>query len=66
MCVCFRYRKGDDPADWVIVDTKTGKITTSKIIDRESSFVKDNIYKTTILAVDNGMTYRSIYYGCQS
>ncbi|XP_074499918.1 cadherin-like protein 26 [Sebastes fasciatus] len=50
----FVYRKGDDPADWVIVDTKTGKITTSKIIDRESSFVKDNIYKTTILAVDNG------------
>ncbi|XP_049920197.1 cadherin-2A-like [Epinephelus moara] len=48
------YRKGDDPAGWITVDTKTGKITTTKIIDRESSFVKNNIYTVTILAVDNG------------
>ncbi|TDH10364.1 hypothetical protein EPR50_G00074270 [Perca flavescens] len=48
------YRKGNDPADWVTVDPKTGKITTSKIIDRESSFVKDNIYNVTICAVDHG------------
>ncbi|XP_078026023.1 cadherin-like protein 26 isoform X1 [Epinephelus lanceolatus] len=48
------YRKGDDPAGWITVDTKTGKITTTKIIDRESSYVKNNIYTVTILAVDNG------------
>ncbi|XP_068997580.1 cadherin-like protein 26 isoform X1 [Embiotoca jacksoni] len=48
------YKKGEDPADWITVDSKTGKVTTSKIIDRESSFVKDSIYLVTIHAVDNG------------
>ncbi|KAM7405019.1 hypothetical protein PAMP_012310 [Pampus punctatissimus] len=48
------YKKGEDPANWVIVDSVTGKITTSKILDRESSFVKDNIYKVTVYASNNG------------
>ncbi|KAM9350587.1 cadherin-like protein 26 isoform 2-T2 [Symphorus nematophorus] len=51
----FEYRIGDDPADWITVDPVTGKITTSKSVDRESPFVKDNIYKVTIYAVDNGI-----------
>ncbi|XP_059189063.1 cadherin-like protein 26 [Centropristis striata] len=48
------YAMGDDPASWVTVDSKTGKITTKDIIDRESSFVKKGLYNVTILAVDNG------------
>ncbi|KAM4562238.1 cadherin-like protein 26 isoform 2-T3 [Odontesthes bonariensis] len=48
------YIKGEDPADWVTVDPETGKITTSKIPDRESTFVKDDIYLVTVYAVDNG------------
>lgn len=59
--VCFRYRKGEDPADWVTVDPVTGAITTSKSVDRESHFVKGNIYNVTVYAVDNGMTRRSFY-----
>ncbi|XP_076023055.1 desmocollin 2-like protein [Genypterus blacodes] len=50
-----KYRKGEDPADWVTVDPKTGKVTTSKVLDRESSFVKNNVYKATVYAVDNGL-----------
>lgn len=54
--VCLRYMIGEDPADWVTVDPVTGEITTSKILDRESAFVKDSIYTITVYAVDNGMT----------
>ncbi|XP_070696074.1 cadherin-like protein 26 [Pempheris klunzingeri] len=50
----LRYKKGDDPADWVTVDPVTGEVTTSKEVDRESPFVKDNIYTVTIHAVDDG------------
>ncbi|XP_068454267.1 cadherin-like protein 26 [Clinocottus analis] len=50
----FVYKKGHDPDDWVAVDPATGKITTTKLIDRESTFVKDNVYMVTVLAVDNG------------
>ncbi|XP_042347606.1 cadherin-like protein 26 [Plectropomus leopardus] len=48
------YKKGHDPAGWVKVVYKTGEVSTTKIIDRESSFVKDSIYKVTIYAIDNG------------
>ncbi|XP_034393782.1 cadherin-13-like [Cyclopterus lumpus] len=48
------YKKRDDPADWVAVDAETGKITTTKLIDRESTFVKDNVYTVTLWAVDDG------------
>ncbi len=57
----FSYSIGEDPADWVTVDKVTGKVTTSKAVDRESPYVKDNIYNVTIYAVDNGMTRSYIY-----
>ncbi|XP_041654575.1 B-cadherin-like [Cheilinus undulatus] len=47
------YRKGEDKAGFVSVDPKTGKVTTSRLIDRESSFVKNNTYIVNILASDN-------------
>ncbi|XP_045911482.1 cadherin-like protein 26 [Micropterus dolomieu] len=50
----FLFQKGEDPENWVTVDSVTGKITTTKIIDRESPHVKDNTYKVTVYAVDNG------------
>lgn len=57
----FRYMIGQDPAGWITVDPATGKVTTSKALDRESEFVKDNIYIVTICAVDDGMNWMSIY-----
>ncbi|KAM3871780.1 cadherin-like protein 26 [Diretmus argenteus] len=50
----FVYMQGEDPGDWTTVDAKTGRITTAKILDRESPFVKDSVYKVTIYAVDTG------------
>lgn len=54
--MCFRFKKGYDPAGWVTVDQKTGKVTTAKSLDRESPYVKDGVYNITVLVVDNGMT----------
>ncbi|KAG7477950.1 hypothetical protein MATL_G00075020 [Megalops atlanticus] len=48
------YIKGDDPGGWVKVDLKTAKITTAKILDRESVLVVNNTYIVTIYAVDKG------------
>ncbi|XP_071332827.1 cadherin-like protein 26 [Trachinotus anak] len=50
----FVYVIGEDPAGWVTVDSKTGKVSTSKTIDRESPFVNGSIYEVTIYAIDNG------------
>ncbi|KAM6977611.1 cadherin-like protein 26 [Aplochiton taeniatus] len=48
------YLKGEDPADWVTVDSKTGKITTVKILYRESQYIVEDVYKVTFYAVDDG------------
>ncbi|XP_036386736.1 cadherin-like protein 26 [Megalops cyprinoides] len=48
------YIKGDDPGGWVKVDLKTAKITTAKILDRESVLVVNNTYNVIIYAVDKG------------
>ncbi|CAN9515376.1 unnamed protein product [Ophioblennius macclurei] len=48
------YKIGKDPAGWVTVDAKTGNVTTTKIVDRESSFVDNGVYVATIQAADDG------------
>ncbi|XP_072278681.1 cadherin-1-like [Pyxicephalus adspersus] len=48
------YYIGNDPAGWLSVNPENGIITGNGQLDRESVFVKDNIYKAIILAVDNG------------
>ncbi|XP_011475620.1 B-cadherin isoform X2 [Oryzias latipes] len=49
----IRYLKGEDPANWVTVDTISGTIKTLKNLDRESPLVKNGVYVVTICAVDD-------------
>ncbi|XP_073462076.1 cadherin-1-like [Aquarana catesbeiana] len=48
------YRIANDPAGWLSVNPDNGIITGNGQLDRESVFVKNNIYRAIILAVDNG------------
>ncbi|KAM8830553.1 cadherin-4-like isoform 1-T1 [Synchiropus picturatus] len=50
----IRYSKLNDPADWLSINRTNGQIVTTAILDRESAYVKNNIYEATFLASDNG------------
>lgn len=51
----IRYSKLYDPAGWLTVDPNTGRLTTIATLDRESPYVKNNMYNATFLASDNGV-----------
>nr|XP_033799115.1 cadherin-3 [Geotrypetes seraphini] len=50
----IRYRIGNDPAGWLVINPETGIVTGKGNLDRESHFVKNSTYSAIILAVDNG------------
>ncbi|TSX72094.1 Cadherin-4 [Bagarius yarrelli] len=50
----IRYLKLSDPANWLSVNSTSGQITTVAVLDRESIYVKKNIYEATFLAADSG------------
>lgn len=52
-CV-LRYSKLNDPADWLSINRSNGQIVTTATLDRESVYVKNNVYEATFLATDNG------------
>ncbi|KAG7477948.1 hypothetical protein MATL_G00074980 [Megalops atlanticus] len=49
-----RYSKLSDPADWLSINATNGQIVTMALLDRESIYVKNNMYEATFLAADNG------------
>ncbi|XP_007443332.1 cadherin-1, partial [Python bivittatus] len=49
----LRYAVRSDPAGWLKIDPETGLIQSKASLDRESDFVKNNIYKAIIVASDN-------------
>uniref|UniRef100_A0A669BG16 Cadherin-4 n=1 Tax=Oreochromis niloticus TaxID=8128 RepID=A0A669BG16_ORENI len=48
------WRRLNDPADWLSINRSNGQIVTTAMLDRESVYVKNNIYEATFLATDNG------------
>lgn len=48
-----RYSKIYDPANWLKIDS-AGQISTIGILDRESPYVRNNLYNATFMASDNG------------
>ncbi|KAK2500359.1 hypothetical protein MC885_002059 [Smutsia gigantea] len=50
-----RYSKLSDPANWLHINATNGQITTAAILDRESLYIKNNVYEATFLAADNGI-----------
>ncbi|XP_060679873.1 cadherin-2-like [Hemiscyllium ocellatum] len=51
----IRYSKLSDPANWLKIDPLQGQITTVATLDRESPYVKNNMYNATFLASDSGI-----------
>lgn len=50
-----RYSKLSDPGNWLKIDPMNGQITTIAVLDRESMYVKNNMYNATFLATDSGI-----------
>ncbi|TNN28471.1 Cadherin-4 [Liparis tanakae] len=53
------YSKLSDPANWLKINKTNGQITTMALLDRESVYVKNNVYEATFLAFDNGKSGKS-------
>uniref|UniRef100_A0A3B4YUC1 Cadherin-2-like n=1 Tax=Stegastes partitus TaxID=144197 RepID=A0A3B4YUC1_9TELE len=51
----IRYSKMYDPANWLEIDPLNGRISTIAILDRESPYIKNNLYNVTFMASDNGI-----------
>ncbi|XP_051961179.1 cadherin-like protein 26 isoform X2 [Xyrauchen texanus] len=51
----FKFVKGEDIGEWITVDAKTARVSTAKILDRESPILVNSTYRATLYAVDDGV-----------
>ncbi|XP_037554093.1 cadherin-2 [Nematolebias whitei] len=49
------YSKMYDPANWLKIDPMNGEISTIAVLDRESPYMKNNLYNVTFMASDDGL-----------
>ncbi|KAH0617754.1 hypothetical protein JD844_016305 [Phrynosoma platyrhinos] len=54
-----RYQMGHDPAAWFNANPTTAEITFSKVIDRESIYVVNGVYRAEILAISKDSPYKT-------
>lgn len=50
----FRYAKGQDVDNWLIIDERTADIRLNKIPDYESKFLVNNTYYAHIICITKG------------
>ncbi|KAL4657078.1 cadherin-13 isoform X2 [Arapaima gigas] len=50
----IRFALLRDPAGWLTVNPVKGTVNTTAILDRESPFVRNNMYSAVFMATDNG------------
>lgn len=48
----LRYKKLQDPKDWVSIEEVSGSLTISKILDREIMAPRNDLYNITVMAID--------------
>lgn len=49
-----RYAVYKDPAGWLSINPVNGTVDTTALLDRESPFVHNSVYKALFLAIDSG------------
>lgn len=50
----IRYAVHKDPAGWLNINPINGTVDTTALLDRESPFVHNSVYKALFLAIDSG------------
>lgn len=57
----LRFIKGKDIDNWVTIEPMTGKVSTAKVLDRESPFVQpfNSTYTVILHVVDDGKLFNS-------
>ncbi|KAK7811163.1 hypothetical protein U0070_004706 [Myodes glareolus] len=48
----LRYKKLQDPKEWVSIEEVSGLLTISKALDRESMAPRNDLYNITVMAID--------------